>query len=333
MEQLTLARVLAAVRARLAMLLALSTVAAVVAVGVRLYLPREWQASLGFSTVAATRTGGAAAAGLPTQLLGLGNQGLQAAPPLLARLANSDGVLLDVGRERVPPGTSTLCDRLLETRCDDESDERFLKRVRRATKVTYDRETGLVSLAVTHTDSALARRAALRILTRAGEAFATAARTQAEESQRGMQRRLDSSAARLARAEAMVQEAASANRQALPYSAVAVRIERLKREASLAQTLHTQVLTEYEAARGRALESMPAVVVVEPLPRVLRRQPRQATLFGALAFVGTLAAGMGCLLLRDLWRPAVSGGGSRARVEPLRPRVPASEDAAWSERA
>ena len=168
-----------------------------------------------------------------------------------------------------------------------------------------DKQTGLVSFAVTHPDSALARHVAQRILAVASRTFVEVLRSQASDQREAGRAQVDSTLRQLRAAEARLQGFQTTHRVYAPYSPAAVQRQRLDRDLVAAQAAYSEAVTERQSAIARELADLPAVVVVDPIPPELTRVPRQAVLKLMLAAVlGLLAAGVVMAVRGGLPAPA-----------------------------
>ena len=161
--------------------------------------------------------------------------------------------------------------------------------IRNIVTADVDRQTGLISISATHTDSAVVRQVATRLVESASEAFKRVSRAQAASQRASQGERVDSARRQLRRAEERVVAFLSSNRSYTSFSPAAVSRQQLEREVSNAQTVYSQARSDYDAAAARELEETPAVVVVDPIPgRLLpdaRRLPVKLVLASALALL------------------------------------------------
>ena len=288
------------------LLLAALTVSTLVLV-VSLRTARRYRAEVSFSTLTSNR-GGALAGALPAALLGAATSGLQPSPALLARLVRSQNVEVRVARMSLPNRSDrTVADVVELDASKRSSNSQVAAALRRLVSADIDRETGLVTIAMSHKDSALARFVVDQIVSEVTTVFQGAVMSQVSDTRRSLAQRLATANARLQKATRSSQEFATGNRQVAPYSVAAVEQDRLARELSLAQTLYNQVLTESETARDKEREAVPAVVVVDPVPRELPPEGRQTLLKTVVAFICTFLGLFGIAALADLIRqPSLS---------------------------
>lgn len=225
--------------------------------------------------------------GLAGSLLGNGlSLGLNATPALIVQLAQLDGVLYPVAETSIGPGPERIIDRVAGKPSASLDPADVVKKMRKVVWVSYDRQTGLITLEVVHRDSALARRLATELVAKTSGAFVRAARAQATELRRAQETRVDSAERRLRLAEQRLVEFSRENRAISDYSPAYLERQRLDRDVSISRTVYTQAVTDREAAVAKELEATPSVVVVDPLPDRLPTVPRYIAL---LTILGTLA--------------------------------------------
>lgn len=314
---LRMSRLLAPVLERIRRLLVYVTLAVLAVTAYSFTRPRKFQATVMVSTVGGTSKLANLSASLPAVLMAAASaSGLQATPALLVRLASSRNVLVHVGRSRVPGRSdSTVADLLRHHRVPASKDDEVFKAVRRIANASIDRETGLVSLTVIHSDSALARFVTDTLMGTISDAFQTAVHSQATQTRAALSGRLDSAAAQLSQAEQAVQSFREGNRIVQPYSAAAIEQERVQRELMVAQTVYDQARTESEAAKARELTEDPTVVVVDPIPRELVPVPRGTVAKGLTAGIAVALVYVIFVVLIDLARGgAMTADEDRARI-------------------
>jgi hypothetical protein len=317
-------RVLTPVVTRFWRILVVAILAAAV-VGVATFMsPRRFDARLAFSTIGSTRLGGLAAS-LPAALLAAtSTNGLQATPALLQRLVRSQVVDVQVARTRVPGrGDSTVADLLLKRDARAIQDPVAAEALRKVVSADVERETGLVIVSTIHRDSALARFITQRVVDEVTTAFQRSVQSQVTETKSSLTQRHDAALARLRIAEEASRSFAFRNRVVTPFSAAAVERDRLSRDLTLAQTLYNQVVAEREGAKDRELEEVPAVVVVDPLPRQLVPSPRGTVSKAALTFAAAWVFLNFLVVLVDLLRtPLMSPALEQRRFREHAGRVP-----------
>jgi uncharacterized protein involved in exopolysaccharide biosynthesis len=165
--------------------------------------------------------------------------------------------------------------------------------MRQVLSTDVDKQTGLVTFAVTHPDSALARRMAQHILAVASRTFVDVQRAQASDQREAGRAQVDSTLRQLRAVEARLQSFQTTHRVYAPYSPAAVERQRIDRDLAAAQAAYSDALSDRQTAIARELSELPAVVVVDPVPPELTKVPRQAVLKLMLAAVlGLLTAGL-----------------------------------------
>lgn len=314
-SRLTFATVAAPLLERLGLLFTVTVVTALATSAVVLLQPQKYAATLVMTSVSGPRNSTLGQA-FPAALLGNLGAGLQATPALITRLTTSRVVL---GRVALEPLDSTdptpAARRVRPSLPADASEHRLVRAVRRIVGVSLDRETGLVSLTVTHRDSAVARRIADRLVTEVARAFREASQAQARELRVAQEHRVDSAASQLRHAEEQLVRFLTANRVISRYSAASVEAGRRERDVSLAQSLYSQAVTDREAAIGKELEQTPAVVVLDPVPRQLEPGVRGTVVKSGLAGAAGFVLFALWLLIRDAGRSAADEAAYGARLD------------------
>lgn len=237
--------------------------------------------------------------------------GVQSTPYFITRLLLLRGVLREVALMPAAQGSkTTIIEQVLEQPRADISPEEIDVGMREVLSTDVDKQTGLVTFAVTHPDSALARRIAQNVLAVGGRTFVEVLRSQATDQREAGQAQVDSTRRQLSAVEARLQSFQTSHRVYAPYSPAAVERGRIDRDLASAQAAYSDAVTDRQTAIARELAEMPAVVVVDPIPPELTKVPRQAVLKLTLAAVlGVLVAGL-VMAMRGDFRP-----------EPVRPAV------------
>jgi hypothetical protein len=155
--------------------------------------------------------------------------------------------------------------------------------MRKAVTAEVDKQTGLITVETTLADSAVARLVTRRLTESASAAFVRVSRAQATSQRTSQAERVDSAQRQLRRAEERSREFNSSNRAYTVFSEASVTRRQLEREATNAQSVYSQALSDYETAVARELEETPAVVVVDSIPNRLLPDPRHAPLKLVLA--------------------------------------------------
>jgi uncharacterized protein involved in exopolysaccharide biosynthesis len=264
---------------------------------------REYRAQLVVAAVPNAKS--ASLAGGLSSLLGNATLGgVQSTPFFITRLLLLRGVLREVALS--PAGDSTkgtIIERVLDEPRAEITPEEMDLGMRAVLSTDVDKQTGLVTFAVTHPDSALARRIAQRILAAGSRTFVEVLRSQASDQREAGQAQVDSARRQLRAVEARLQYFQTTHRVYAPYSPAAVERQRIDRDLTAAQAAYSDAVTERQTAIARELADMPAVVVVDPIPPELTKVPRQALLKLMLAAVlGLLVAGL-VMAVRGDFRP------------------------------
>ena len=270
-------------------------VAAAWAAGLALILvpKREYRAQLVVAAVPNAKS--ASLAGGLSSLLGNASLGgVQSTPYFITRLLMLRGVLREVALSPAGAGAKgTIIERVLDQPRASINPEELDGGMREVLSTDVDKQTGLVTFAVTHPDSALARHIAQRIVAVASRTFVEVLRSQASDQREAGRAQVDSTRRQLRAAEARLQSFQTTHRVYAPYSPAAVERQRLDRDLVAAQAAYSDAVTERQSAIARELSELPAVVVVDPIPPELTKVPRQAVLKLMLAAVlGVLAAGL-----------------------------------------
>jgi uncharacterized protein involved in exopolysaccharide biosynthesis len=274
---------------------------------------REYKAQMVVAAVPNAKS--ASLAGGLSSLLGNATLGgVQSTPYFITRLLLLRGVLREVALSPAGEGSkATIIERVLEQPRADITPEEMDVGMREVLSTDVDKQTGLVTFAVTHPDSALARRIAQRVVAVGGRTFVEVLRSQASDQREAGQAQVDSARRQLRAVEARLQAFQTTHRVYAPYSPAAVERQRIDRDLASAQAAYSDAVTDRQTAIARELAEMPAVVVVDPIPPELTKVPRQAVLKLTLAAVlGVLVAGL-VLAARGEFRPQPVRGAASER--------------------
>jgi len=202
----------------------------------------------------------------------------------------------------VPNSPDRVVDRLVGERYKADDAESVGRQLLKRLTVGSNKETGTITLSVSHKDSALARLIAARVVDSASQIFVRTARAQATQLREAQEARVANAAAQLTSAEERLREFNFANRAAPPFSTQGIERDRLSRQIRFAEQVYTQAMTERDAAFARELEATPTVVVQDPLPKILPKVRKKVIMKTAVAAV--VATVFLCLvvLLADLIR-------------------------------
>lgn len=275
-------------------LVALCTLGAwAVALALILVPKRDYRAQMVVAAVPNAKSA-SLAGGLSSLLGNAALGGVQSTPYFITRLLLLRGVLREVALSPAADGDrTTIIERVLEQPRASITPEEMDVGMRDVLSTDVDKQTGLVTFAVTLPDSALARRIAQRVLAVGGRTFVEVLRSQASEQREAGQAQVDSARRQLRAAEANLQYFQTTHRVYAAYSPAAVERQRIDRDLTAAQAAYSDAVNDRQSAIARELADMPAVVVVDPIPPELTKVPRQAVLKLMLAAVlGVLAAGL-----------------------------------------
>jgi len=263
--------------------------------------PRQYKAEMSLTPVTSNRSapalgGLAALAGATLQT------GYTLTPQRMVELLKSRAVLGGVGLSNVPNSPDRVVDRLVGERYKADDAESVGRQLLKRLTVGSNKETGTITLSVSHKDSALARLIAARVVDSASQIFVRTARAQATQLREAQEARVANAAAQLTSAEERLREFNFANRAAPPFSTQGIERDRLSRQIRFAEQVYTQAMTERDAAFARELEATPTVVVQDPLPKILPKVRKKVIMKTAVAAV--VATVFLCLvvLLADLIR-------------------------------
>jgi len=254
---------------------------------------RDYKAQLVVAAVPNAKS--ASLAGGISALLGSATMGgVQSTPYFITRLLMLRGVLREVALSPAGDGTkTTVIERVLEEPRAEIKPEELDAGMREVLSTDVDKQTGLVTFAVTLPDSALARHMAQRILAVASRTFVEVMKSQASDQREAGQAQVDSTLRQLRAVEARLQSFQTTHRVYAQYSPAATERARIDRDLQAAQSAYSDAVSDRQSAVARELSDLPAVVVVDPIPPELTKVPRQAVLKLMLAAVlGMLAAGL-----------------------------------------
>lgn len=275
------------------------------AVGVATWAPpRKYKAEMSLTPVVSNKSssalgGIAALAGATLQT------GYQLTPSRMVELLNSRTVLSGVGFSTIPGSRQRVIDRVLGdyTRNDPEDVQKHLGRL----LTTYtNKETGTISVAVFHKDSALARLIASRIVDSASQIFVRTSKAQAQQLRIAQEARVQNAATQLANAEERLRQFNFANRATPSFSVAGLERDRLNREIEFAKQIYAQAANDREAAFARELEATPTVVVQDPLPNVLPKVRKRVIVKTVIAAVVSFVFLCVWFLLAEITRRRLS---------------------------
>ena len=261
--------------------------AGLLGLAVSLLRPERYEAKITLAAVSSARLPGGLDMGLASSLLGNAmSAGLQPTPALVVQLTTLHGVVYPVAMSRVDSATGTrIIDRLAGKHISTPNPEWVDQKMSKLVDAGYDRQTGLITISVTHRDSALARMIVERIVAATGRTFVTAARAQATELRRAQVQRVDSAEHHLQALEQEMLTFNRENRSVMPYSPASLERQQLQRELDIAQNVYTHAVADREAAVAKELEDTPTVVAVDPLPSELPSVSKHTALTVAISII------------------------------------------------
>jgi uncharacterized protein involved in exopolysaccharide biosynthesis len=283
-------------------ILAFVLLAVAIVAAVTIIVPRKYKAEMVLTPVTNSRSspalsGIAAIAGATLQT------GYQLTPARMVELLTSRAVLAGVGQSRLRPGSdTTVVDASVGEKGRFRDTEQIARYLRKRTAVGSNKETGTISIAVTHPDSALARIIATRIVDSASQIFVRTSRSQAQQLRVAQEGRVENAAAQLATAEDRLRDFNFGNRATPSFSSAGLERERLSRAIRFAEQSYTQAITERDAAFARELEATPTVVVQDPLPAELPIVRKRLVAKVVIAAIASFVAMCTWILLVDLTR-------------------------------
>jgi capsule polysaccharide export protein KpsE/RkpR len=263
--------------------------------------PRKYKAELSITPVTSNRSG--QALGNLAALTGAALQtGYTLTPQRMVELLRSRAVLAGVGLSTTSSAQQRVVDRMLGERYKNDDAESVARQLSRIITVGSNKETGTVTLAVAHKDSALARLIASRVVDSASQIFVRTARAQATQLRLAQEARVANAANQLSTAEERLREFNFANRAAPPFSVQGIERDRLARQIRFAEQAYTQAMTERETAFARELEATPTVVVQDPLPITLPKVRKRVIMKTVVAAVVSAVMISLLVLLTDVIR-------------------------------
>ena len=260
-------------------------------------MPRKYKAELSLTPVVNNRSssalgGIAALAGATLQT------GYQLTPGRMVELIKSRAVLSGVGFSLVKPGgKERIIDRILGETYPRNDAEEVAKQIDKRLTATTNKETGTITVAIQHPDSAIARLTAERVVDSASQIFVRTSKAQAQQLRIAQEARVENAATALANAEERLRQFNDENRATPIYSAAGLEKDRLSRQIRLAEDVYTQAATDREAAFARELEATPTVVVQDPLPKELPKVRKHIILkMGITAVVSFILLSLAAVL-------------------------------------
>lgn len=296
-----------------AVVLAVLVVAGLTA-AVSLMAPRRYEAVTALSTIGSGR-------GVPSDISSIlgtsSGGGLQPTPALIVLLTQEPGVLYRTAmRPFGGPGSPRIIDRVAMVEGHPIPDRDVARSIGNMVESASDKETGVISLRVTSSDSALARGLAGAIVAEVSTTFINVAKAQATAMREAMTTRVDSAQRQLTRAEEDRQRFLAGNRTVNQFAQASLEAERLSRAVDLAQAVYSQAVKDRDAALGKELEDTPAVVVIDGPARTLQPVARQTAIKVVVVALFTIFAVWLVLLIRS----RIAGADATALDERVRLR-------------
>jgi uncharacterized protein involved in exopolysaccharide biosynthesis len=220
----------------------------------------------------------------------------------MVELLKSRVVLGGVGLSVAPGSSQRVVDRLLGERYESDDAESVSRQLNKLMTVSANKETGTITLSVSHKDSALARIVAARVVDSASHIFVRTSRAQAQQLRVAQEARVANAASQLAVAEDRLREFNFSNRATPSFSISGTERDRLTRQIRFAEQVYTQAMTERDAAYGRELEATPTVVVQDPLPAKLPKVRKRIIIKTGIAAVVSFALFALTALIADMIR-------------------------------
>ena len=253
-------------------------------------------------------------AGLASQFgVNVGSAASGTSPEFYGSLLNSPAILRDAVRShyRFSVAGDTLdgtIPSLLGTPGDNEAQQVAYasKWLSRATAVSVDKETGIVTVTVTTQWAGFSQEIASRLLDLVSRFNQEVRQSQAKAEREFVEGRLADATRELRAAEGALQQFMQRNREFQNSPALTVEYQRLQREVSLRESLQTSLAQSYDQARINEVRDTPVVTILEkpilpPLP-----VPRRLIVKTILGFLFGAAAAIVFAFSRDFFRRARS---------------------------
>jgi uncharacterized protein involved in exopolysaccharide biosynthesis len=252
--------------------------------------PRTFTARMALVTVTASRGAGALGGVLGAAGISLGGGGVEPTPAFVLRLMKTETVRRAVALTPLP-GSGRPLIAALNGGAPPPRPDLYGPLIGRAVVSTVERDGGTIMLSASHTDSAVARLLAERMLDETSGAFLRASRAQAAQQRAGQERRVAIAERNLRGAEAALLEFTRSNRVIETYATTFVERQQIERRVNQAQSVYSQAVSDRETAIAKELEETPALVVLDPIPDALAPNPKHtAAKMIVAAFAGGLIA-------------------------------------------
>lgn len=286
-------------------IIAISILIALAAGGIAALKARKYRAELSLTPVVNSKgtTGLSGIAALAGASL---TTGYQLTPARMVELLKSRTVLAGVGMSVLPGGKERVIDRFLGERYTRGDQEEIQKHLERIITVTTNKETGTIDVSVEHSDSALARVIASRIVDSASQIFVRTSKAQAQQLRIAQEGRVEQARSQLAAAEERLRQFRFSNRATPAFSAASVDLQRLDRDIQLAEQVYTQAITDQQSAYARELEATPTVVIQDQVPPVLPKVRKRVIMKTMIAGIVSFVLMCVAVLLIDLTKRRLS---------------------------
>ena len=182
---------------------------------------------------------------------------------------------------------------------DAEGTEKGVRWLHDRISVTTDRETGIVTFAVTTRSAELAHGIASRLLELVRAFDVDQRRSQAKNERAIIEKQLDKAAGEVQDAEDSLARFLESNRNFRNSPQLLFQHDRLQRHVSLRQQVLTSLTEAYERARIEEVRNTPVLTVVAPSRLPPFPDPRRLLFKGLLALLAGAALGIGLALWRE----------------------------------
>jgi uncharacterized protein involved in exopolysaccharide biosynthesis len=187
-------------------------------------------------------------------------------------------------------------------RTPEETAFRTLRDVRNMTAVEFDRETGVVQIAVQSEWRDLSLQMVEAILGLVNDFNVRKRRDQAAAEQDFMQGRLEAARGRLRASEDALQSFLQRNRQFQGDPQLMFAYDRLRREVEMHNSVFTVVAQAHEQAGLNAVRDTPVITVIQRPVAPPRRDPRGLVINTLVALMGGLAIALAYAMVADYHR-------------------------------
>jgi uncharacterized protein involved in exopolysaccharide biosynthesis len=292
-------------------IIAWSIAIALVTGGIAALMPRKYKAELSLTPVVNNKSG-SALGGIAALAGATLSTGYQLTPARMVELLKSRTVLAGVGKSRASANGESVIDRFLGEHYDRNDDEEIQAHLAKVIDVGTNKETGTITVAVQHKDSALARLIAARVVDSASQIFVRTSKAQAQQLRMAQDNRVAIAKADLTASEERLREFKFSNRATPSFSPISLDGDRLARDVSMAQQVYSQAVSDQQSAYAHELEETPTVVVQDPLPPNLPKVRKRIILKTAVAGIVSFVILCIGVLLFDLMRQRLNRADSES---------------------